>query len=302
MKIRLLSYNDIDLEAYNRCVESSPFASMYAMSWYLDVVSPRWKLLMAGDYRYVMPLPVKEKWGLKYLMQPYFCQQLGIFSSSVLSVDVYKRFISAIPYCIYRLQFNSGNLFDERLSVRNNYVLDLNHSYLYIQKNYKKNFIRNLKKAERENLRLEESTDWSVFSDVVKNNAGERPIRSLLDVFETVIQQIKHRVIIKIWSVRNEQASVLSSALFVQWKNRIYYMLPVSTAEGKQKQSMSFLLDKFIEQHAGRELVLDFEGSSLPGVARFYAGTGAVNECFPVLSRPDFLFELIKKMKHRRLK
>jgi hypothetical protein len=74
-------------------------------------------------------------------------------------------------------------------------------------------------------------------------------------------------------------------------------MLPVSTAEGKQKQSMSFLLDKFIELHAEKELVLDFEGSSLSGIARFYAGMGAVNECFPVLSKPNFLFDWIKKMK-----
>jgi hypothetical protein len=293
MKIALLQHNEIDFDAYNRCIESSPFATMYAMSWYLDAVSLKWNLLMADDYRYVMPLPVKQKWGLKYLTQPYFCQQLGIFSSYPLTADVYKNFISAIPYCICRLQFNSGNFFDDSLSVKNNYTLKLNDLYLHIRENYKKNFIRNIRKAEKENLRLEKSTDWQIFLDVVKNNAGKSPILHLLSTFETIVRQIKNRVIIEIWSVKNEGEIILSSALFIRWKNRIYYMLPVSTAEGKAKQSMSFLLDKFIETYAGQPFILDFEGSSLPNIARFYANVGGVKESFPVLFKPRILFDLL---------
>jgi hypothetical protein len=302
MKIHLLEYNDIDFEAYNRCVEFSPFTVMYAMSWYLDAVSPRWKLLMAEDYKYVMPLPVKQKRGLKYFMQPLFCQQLGIFSSYPFTIDIYKKFLSAIPYCICKLQFNPGNLFDSSLPLRNNYRLDLNNSYSHIQKNYKKNFIRNIKKAEKENFLLEESTDWLVFLDFAKKNIEKSSIRQLLIDFEAFIVQIKNQVTIKIWNIKNERAAILSAALFIQWKNRIYYMLPVSTSEGKQKQSMAFLLNKFIETHANKELILDFEGSSLPGVARFYAGTGAVCECFPVFSEPKILFDLVsfvKKLKQK---
>jgi hypothetical protein len=270
---------------------------MYAMSWYLDAVSPQWKLLTAGDYQYVMPLPVKQKRGLKYLIQPYFCQQLGVFSANPLTVDICEDFISAIPYRIYNLQFNPGNTFHNAPVERNNYTLKLDNLYPHIQKNYKKNFIRNIKKAEKENLRLEKNTDWQAFWDVGKNNAVYRQADYLLTVFKTIIQQIKDHVNVEIWSVRNEQTSILSSVLFVQWKDRIYYLLPVSTAEGKQKQSMSFLLDKFIETHANKKLILDFEGSSLPNIARFYANIGAVKECFPVLSKPQILFYLVSFVK-----
>jgi hypothetical protein len=214
---------------------------------------------MAGDYQYVMPLPVKQKWGLKYLIQPLFCQQLGIFSSRPLTADLYEKFVSALPYRLCRMQFNPGNLFDTSLPLKNNYCLDLNVPYTQIQKKYKKNFIRNLSKAKKEHLHLEASTDWHVFLDVVKNNAGQHSTRRLVNDFKSFIEQIKNQVEIEIRSVRNEQAVILSSMLLIRWKNRIYYLLPVSTAEGKQKQSMAFLLDKFIEMHANKELILDYE-------------------------------------------
>jgi hypothetical protein len=300
MKIHLIPYTDIDFEAYNRCVESSPFATVYALSWYLDAVSPRWKLLMADDYQYVMPLPVKQKWGLEYLIQPLFCQQLGIFSSHPLTADIYKKFVAVLPYRLCSLQFNPGNLFDTSLPLKNNYWLDLNVPYSQIRKNYKKNFIRNLAKAKKENLHLEESTDRQVFLDVVKENVAQHSVRRQINNLEAFIEQIKNHVKIEIRSVKNEHAVILSSALLIQWKNRIYYLFPVSTAEGKQKQSMAFLLDKFIEMHANKELILDYEGSSLPGVARFYAGMGAVRECFPVFTKSKILFDLVSFVKKFR--
>jgi hypothetical protein len=41
---------------------------------------------------------------------------------------------------------------------------------------------------------------------------------------------------------------------------------------------MFFLVDEFIRDHSGQDLVLDFEGSSNPKLARFYMGFGS-KEC-----------------------
>ena len=40
---------------------------------------------------------------------------------------------------------------------------------------------------------------------------------------------------------------------------------------------MFFLVDELIQQHADSNYQLDFEGSEIEGVARFYNGFGATN-------------------------
>jgi hypothetical protein len=41
-----------------------------------------------------------------------------------------------------------------------------------------------------------------------------------------------------------------------------------------------FLFDQLIREFAGQDLILDFEGSDLPGVARFYQKFGPQNQPF----------------------
>jgi hypothetical protein len=291
MKIHHLKYGQIDFKAYDHCIESSPYGMIYAMSWYLDAVSPHWELLMADNYRYVMPLPVKQKWGIKYLMQPLFCQQLGIFSMQQLTAEICQSFIAGIPYFFYHIQLNAGNVFDfAGTRMRDNFVLDLNKPYSDIQKNYRKNFVRNIKRAEKETLCVEKDTAWDTFRQTVKNNCGSRPIQYSLNVFGSIIQHIRKSTIVEIWSIKNESQEILASAFFVRWKSKTYYLLPVSTPEGKEKQSMSFLLDQYIRTYSGEKLMLDFEGSSIPNIARFYKSVGASNACYPVITKPKVLF------------
>jgi hypothetical protein len=299
MEIVWLKHEKIDKEKYDNCILNSCNGTIYAMSWYLDATNPQWQLLMAEDYRHVMPLPVKRKYGIKYMMQPLFTQQLGVFSEW-LAADVVKSFVSAIPYRFYQLQLNVGNVFNSFVTrKRVNFVLHLNKSYSSIQRGYKKNFIRNLRKSEKENLQIERDIDLEIFWDLIKNNAEKRPVIQLLNTFENVICRIKENTRTEIWSVRNSNGSLLASTLFLYWKNRIYYMLSVSTQEGKQKQAMTFLLDKLIETNADNDIVLDFEGSSLPGIARYYESTGASLEHYPVLCKPKILFDAVIFLKNK---
>ena len=57
------------------------------------------------------------------------------------------------------------------------------------------------------------------------------------------------------------------------------------------------IVDAFIREHAGSELILDFEGSNIPTVARFFAGFGARPEIYQGVSfdrLPLFLKRLRK--------
>jgi len=57
-------------------------------------------------------------------------------------------------------------------------------------------------------------------------------------------------------------------------------MNAASNEEGKKLGAMFFLVDNFIKTNAEKEIILDFEGSMIPGVARFYSGFGSIPETY----------------------
>ncbi len=305
MNIQYIKHNNIDLKKYDYCIENSTQGTIYAMSWYLDVVSPNWDILMADDYNYVMPIPVKKKFFLKYAIQPLLCQQLGIFSLKRLTSGIFSLFIKEIPYSFYKLQFNAGNIFEDypNLRLRSNYTLDLNQSYEEIKSGYSKNCLRNLKKAEKEKLELVRNTNVEILLKTVVENLRTLLTNNSLHIFLNIFEKAKIHAHAEIYSA-NKEDTLLSCVLFLKWKNRYYYLLPVSTNEGKQKQSMTFLLDQFIQNNIKNKQFLDFEGSSISSIAEYYRKFGSKPELYPELTSNNlcskiFLFLIrIKGLKY----
>ncbi len=60
---------------------------------------------------------------------------------------------------------------------------------------------------------------------------------------------------------------------------------------------MFLLIDEFIKDNSGTNLVLDFEGSNIEGVARFYSGFGSkpFNYTSIKLNKLFFPLNLLKK-------
>jgi len=78
---------------------------------------------------------------------------------------------------------------------------------------------------------------------------------------------------------------------YTLFKDRFTYLIPVSNEQGKKDSAMFYLVDHLIRQTAGQDKILDFEGSSIHGVARFYRGFGAENQPYHIIKklRPSFL-------------
>ena len=85
MRILHLRNKSIDYCRWDNCITKSHNHLTYAYSWYLDIVSPNWEALVSEDYAYIMPLPVKSRYGIPYLVQPVLTQQLGIYSKKKIN-------------------------------------------------------------------------------------------------------------------------------------------------------------------------------------------------------------------------
>ena len=291
MNIHLIEHNSIDKRKYDSCIEKSNYCRIYALSWYLDTVAPRWKLLATEDYSYVMPLPIKRKWGIPYLLTPYLSQQLGLFSVEEITIDILQQFLERIkvPYCI--LSLNPGNIFPvEGLQESLNYILPLKYDYPKLKEHYNSNTLNDLKKIAGYNLFYDKGVDVESFFNAIKKDSVHYS-DELFPWVEKVTQKSLSKDSALLRAVRKTPDSeIIAVALFLFFKDRFYYMANVSSKEGRSFRAMRFLVDQFIQENADTGRVLDFEGSSIASVAQFYKGFGAALEAYPKYTKKSFPF------------
>lgn len=283
MQIQHLRHREIDFERWDFIITQSKNQLGYAYSWYLDIVSPGWEALVSNNYEFVMPLPVKRKFGIPYVVQPILTQQLGIFSSSEITHDVIQLFIKKIPYYSYEINLNESN-FNQDITPLPNYVLNLTESYESIAKRYSKNTIRNILKTQKEGLSLRNDIKINDFIDFY--NSVDR---NFISINSAVLKKLLERAIekkaITLLAVNNKNNEIIAALCLFHTGNRLVYLLPISNDEGKKSSAMFMLVDYLIKSKAQSNLSLDFEGSLIEGIARFYKGFGAKNRPYFLLKR-----------------
>lgn len=289
MKIIHLRNKAIDRERWDKCICMSHNHLTYAFSWYLDIVSPNWEALVTADYEYIMPLPAKRRYKIPYLVQPILTQQLGVFSASKITEEIVDKFVKQIPYFSYELNLNAAN-FSAKVTSLPNFLLNLHHPYQQLIKHFSKNTLRNLDKARKQNLTIKNDIQLHDFIELYQS--VDRNFNSIkITLLEKVIQAAKERNALHIYGIYSVNNNLIAGLILLNTCNRLIYLLPVSNEEGKNSSAMFLLIDHIIRQEAGKNVILDFEGSKIEGVARFYKGFGAKNHPYYMLKRlrPSFL-------------
>lgn len=291
MQISHIKHENINYQRWDEIISSSKNRMIYPFSWYLDAVSPGWEALMSDDLQYVMPLPVKKKFGLKYLVQPVLTQQLGIFSANKITEEIVATFVRAIPYFSYEMNLNENN-FANNLPKLPNLLLNLNIAYENISGNFSVNTLRNIRKAEKYQLKIDWQLNEMAFLRFLHSEQKHYPIPNKILTKKLIINAIEHHSVSLIGVKTQNDKLIASLGLFLS-EDRLIYLIPSSSIEGKEKSAMFFLVNEIIKKYAGTEKILDFEGSRIEGVSRFYKGFGAKSVSYYVIKkfRPRFLIK-----------
>lgn len=281
MEIKYITYQNINKEKWDNCILNAANHLVYAESWYLDIVCPKkWDALVLNDYEAVMPLPLKSKMGLTYVQQPIWTQQLGTFSTQKITSELTKRFLTAIPkkMAMVSLNLNEHNFIDDyNLVAKTNLILNLNESFDALQTNFSSNTKRNIKKANKENLTVDfESKDVEsfihFFKENIQNPISEYHYNTLNKLVEGAISNGKGFI-----ALVKQDNTIVAASFILKSNNRLIYRTGTSNSKGKELKAMFLLVNEIIKQHANTNVLLDFEGSEIEGVARFYNGFGAEN-------------------------
>jgi hypothetical protein len=289
MKIRYYSNKQINKRRWNQVLDESYNVYVYAYSWYLDIVSPGWGALIADDYRYIMPLPMTKKIGLIFSLQPFYMQQLGVFSPYKITPEIIGEFINHLPQNIRFLQlhFNKFNPLPKinnpliTIQQRVSFELDLILPYIELYRRFNENTRRNIKAFKKHNLTVKiDSLDGKTFLDFYKT-ISERQFKGIFKPkhFEIVKQLLAMQGLldykIYAYSAHDISDKVLSVALLVYGHGRLIYLLNATNDKGKSMKAGFGIIDTVIESFAGNNVILDFAGGQLGNMGRFYGGFSA---------------------------
>jgi hypothetical protein len=221
----------------------------------------------------------------------------------------YKNEITEIESVRERDEFARHHSLEPRM----NYILHLDASYTQLRNRYSPSLLKNLAATDQAPPTtpaitpagaLPESMSPSSSADATKHGFSPHytsifdPAEAIAIYRDTYRKQLSHVThkdydkFLKICLLLQKQDLLLVRAVYkdpsryqllavtllLKTNNRIYLLLPTTLPEGKKKQANHFLLDQLIREFAGQDLILDFEGSDIPGIARFYKKFGPVEQ------------------------
>lgn len=302
-QIKYLEHKDIDKPRWDACIEHAANGLIYGYSYYLDAMSKHWDALVLNDYETIMPLTWNKKYGFYYLYQPAFTASLGLFGKN-LNDDLINDFIKSIPekYKLIEISLNAGNIISNSKTfslLRSNYILHLNKSYEELYRSYRDNHKRNINKAFQSGCSVHKQTAVDEIIQLNKEQLqhidGTKP--EDYSNFKGLYELLKDRGQAKTYTIVDPKNKIFASAVFFFSHNRAYYILVGNHPDGKTIGASHALIDAFIKDHAGQDLILDFEGSDIRNLAFFYSSFGAKEEIYPALkiNKLPWYIKLIKK-------
>ncbi len=281
MSIKYLSRKDINVLKYNDCIENSEQSLLYGYSWYLDIVCDHWDVVVLNDYKAVMPIPWRKKYGIKYVYQPLWVLQLGVFST-IKNFDESVFFDEVINhYKFVELRLNTNNNIVKRTSksrVNQLQYLSLENSYQAILKSFNRNRKRELKKASNA-LLVEKWGDLpqnliKLFEENIGvriKNINKKDYQRLLNLLTILISKGNGEVL----SIYDNNENLVASGFFIIHKTIVTELVCATDFNNRDHGANTFLIDRALYKYHHKYTLFDFGGSSIKSIANYYKSFGA---------------------------
>ena len=297
--IQYIARKEIDIDKWDQCIAGADNGLIYGYSWYLDHMADNWDGLVLNDYEAVMPLTWKRKYTIKYLYQPAFCQQLGVYGKKAVYQNQIPGFLSAAQqaFRFMEIYFNFDNAHAGAIA-KNNFILPLNKSYEQLYQDFKYNLKHDISKAQKEGLSYHPLSDYSKAIELYRAAYGKR-FRHVTNAdyirLHSLCSDLYKRGDLLVRTTGSGN-NLVALSLLLHMNERLYLIQSVTLPEGRRLRANHFHINGLIQEFSNRALILDFEGSDIPGVAHFYKSFGAVNQPYYYF-RSNHLPRLVRWLK-----
>ena len=285
-ELQKIKRKNLDLEKYSNCLNSSLNYRIYAEYWYLDLLTnEKWECWVYGDYEVIMPIPLQFKFGFKFVLQPIYCQQLGVFYKEEIPDELFREFEKKLhKYFVRSYHFNEENTdrYNPKGEKRVNYVLGLNRPYEEVFANYSKHRRKDIRKSERLGIKAVKRKDVTHFIKLKRTNyehlsrfIDERSLTMLLN------KMMENGKLI-VYNIHDNSGKLIASQVFMVSDDRIICMGFARNKEIENHNASAFAKDYLIQKFSNSNYFLDFEGSMHPDIAKFMEGFGPGKKYYTV--------------------
>jgi len=292
IEAHIVSRPELNAEAWDNFIYISPQGANYALSWYLDVVWADWQAIQVfykNELHAVMPIRVSQKYGVKYCFTPMLSQYGGVFlkklegkTEKVLALKkrLVTAIVEAIPKGLKKFELNFAPEFDYplpfhwagyELRTRYTYWLENSSDKELLFKNCNERTRTYIKKAKKSSLSANEVTD----AEAIIRLSQERDAYPLdYALLRRLWEAMKKNGVGRAIEVRDESGR-LHAGLIYQFSGRKFqHLFSAIAPEVRSQGGMSLAIWHSIE-NAGENIdLIDFEGSMMEPVEKFFRGFG----------------------------
>lgn len=301
--IAYVKRKDLEVEKYDACIENSLQSRVYAFSWYLDIVTDNWDVLVLDDYKAVMPITWKKKYFIKYVYPPLWLLELGVFSldAKVNFQTFFKTLFRTFRFIESRLntdvKVDANSVFSEPKEMQ---VVSLEQGYDAIFNNYRKDRKKDLVKANKLGLKEKWKDSAANLITLFKNNVGKRT-PNILEPDYVILRKLMATCIEKrvgeVLSIYDNDNHIVASGFFLKHKKTVTILVSSTDFKNRKNGANTFLIDRAIHKYEKGFDIFNFGGSSMQSIAKYFLSFGGNSLKYQQikLNRLPFLFKLFKK-------
>lgn len=284
--IALLHRAQIQDKAWDDCVRQAQLPLPYAETWYLDVVSPGWAGVVkrgAGkSYEAVLPLPLARSYGITYIKQPLFAQQLGFFSREPLTSSEQTDFLSIVQkqyayIADYAFNTQDGLFGGLPGTPHQTHYLPLSRPYADLRRGYRADRRARLRQASGNKMvqahRIDALAEMFRCTAAKGIQGGVSPKAYAL--LRRLFAAAERRACSQLYYTLDRHGTPEAGAWFLFGQRQIIYLFNAAWPAARKNNGRSFILDQIIQQYAQTPYVLDFESAQLAQIADFYVSFGS---------------------------
>jgi len=284
LEINYLKNNEINFVRWDNCINTAFNGSIFAFSWYLNILCDDWHALVLGDYKYVMPIIHKPVFRKEIVFSPQLGNRLGVFTNELLTEEIVHNFFDSIPpdfsYLDYNLnKFNSFTNCLYEIKLKKIYEIDLITTYDFLKQKYSGSYQKKIQSAKANKITIVNGLLPNDFVNFITHKGSKsNPLLNKKEIAQLrmIISFALRYNLGEIYGAYSANNSLCAAAFFIKSKRKIHLLSNAQNKNGQIFNAIYLLIDRFIESHTEKNLTLNIDNIVAENRIDFLTGMSAI--------------------------